>query len=177
MGGSDGQYRSMTCDELADRYLERYEQREQGSSLGTVRGSSEGVPGGVRRPPGRVDHSGGGGGLGADRAAVLVPRVVALFGYAKRLQVIGREPVRGLGGVRGRGRADLDPPTVQELERLLDACDALGDYAGQMRALIEFAAYTGMRPGERFELRWSDIDLPRNRITVPTAVSRRRRPA
>jgi integrase len=58
------------------------------------------------------------------------------------------------------------PPAVKELERLLDACDALGDYADQMRALVVVGAYTGMRPGELFELRWSDIDLASNRITV-----------
>ena len=157
---------TMTCEQLAERYLERYEREHKSSSLGTTRGSLKAF---------RAE-------FGARPVATItpveaedwvqtvprsyVPRVVALFAYAKRLQVIGVNPFDGLGGVRGRGRADLDPPTVQELERLLDACDALGDYAGQMRALIEFAAYTGMRPGELFELRWSDIDLPRNRITV-----------
>ena len=35
---------------------------------------------------------------------------------------------------------------------MLDACSALGDYAPQMRALMTFAAYTGMRPGELFAL-------------------------
>ena len=29
-----------------------------------------------------------------------------------------------------------------------------------------FGAYTGMRPGELYELRWSDIDLASNRIVV-----------
>lgn len=34
----------------------------------------------------------------------------------------------------------------------LEACSALGDYAPRMRALITFAAYTIMRPGELFAL-------------------------
>jgi integrase len=55
---------------------------------------------------------------------------------------------------------------VEELERLLDSCSALGDYAEQMRALIVFGAYSGMRPGELFALEWQDIDFRANRIDV-----------
>jgi integrase len=85
--------------------------------------------------------------------------------YAVKMRVIAHNPFRGKSK-RGRGRADTPPPTVKQFEALLDACDVLGDYAPQMRALVVFAAYTGMRPGELYELRWSDIDLARNRITV-----------
>jgi len=35
-----------------------------------------------------------------------------------------------------------------------------------MRALIIVGALTGMRPGELYALRWGDVDLDRNRITV-----------
>jgi integrase len=49
---------------------------------------------------------------------------------------------------------------------LLDACDTQGDYADQMRNLITFQTYTAMRPGETFELRWTDIDFKENRIHV-----------
>jgi integrase len=58
------------------------------------------------------------------------------------------------------------------LERLLDACSVLGDYAEQMRALIVFGAYTGLRPGELFALEWSDIDFKANRIDVQRRVYR-----
>lgn len=67
---------------------------------------------------------------------------------------------------RARGRADEDPPTPDEFDRLLDACDALGRYADQMRALMVVGAYTGMRPGELFALEWADIDLAAHRIHV-----------
>lgn len=77
----------------------------------------------------------------------------------------GMSPFRGLG-TRTASRADVPPPTEEEMLFLLDACTVLGDYAPAMRALLTFAAYTGMRPGECFALEWSDIDFDRNRVHV-----------
>ncbi|MGH3610394.1 MAG: tyrosine-type recombinase/integrase, partial [Pseudonocardiaceae bacterium] len=94
------------------------------------------------------------------------PRVVTLFNYAVQMGVVERNPFGGLGGQRTPGRSEQDPPTEKEMAQLLDACDVLGDYAPRMRALILLGAYTGMRPGELYELRWTDIDLAANRITV-----------
>jgi integrase len=91
---------------------------------------------------------------------------VAMFNYAKTKRLVDFNAFDGLGAGRGRGRADEDPPTITQMERLLDACIMLGAYAAQMRTLIMFAAYTGMRPSELYELRWPDIDLTRNRISV-----------
>ena len=70
--------------------------------------------------------------------------------------------------------ADLDPPTVSELEALRDGCEALGSYAEQMRDLLDFAGLTLMRPGELFELRYSDVDLRTNRILVSRRLLRGR---
>jgi integrase len=90
---------------------------------------------------------------------------VTMFNAAVDDELIERNPFRKLAE-RTRGRADEIPPTEKELQALLDACDALGDYADQMRNLITFQTYTAMRPGETFELRWSDIDITTNRIHV-----------
>ena len=87
-----------------------------------------------------------------------IPQVVALHSHAIDERVIDYNPFLGLSG-SSKGRADEAPPTEDELSALLSACDALGDYAPQMRALVIVGAYTGMRPGELFELRWSDVDL------------------
>jgi integrase len=156
----------ITCDEWADRYVAKYERERKASSLSTVRQSLKAFrdefgarPIGTITPVEAEDWAGA-----VPRSAV--PQVVALFNYAMKQRIVAHNPFSGLGGGRGRGRADDATPTVQELEQLLDACSALGDYAPQMRALIVFAAYTGMRPGELFELRWSDIDLAANRIVV-----------
>jgi integrase len=100
-----------------------------------------------------------------------VPIVVTLFNAAMEDELVDRNPFRGLGR-RGKGRADMAPPTEEELEQLRDACSALADYAPTMRALITFAAYTGMRPGEIFALEWGDIDFKRMRIRVSRRVYR-----
>jgi integrase len=55
---------------------------------------------------------------------------------------------------------------VAELSRLLEACSVHGWYAPQMRALVTFAAYTGMRPGELFALEWRDVDVDTMRVDV-----------
>ena len=156
----------LSCDEWADRYLKRYERNNKPSSLATAHNC-------LRPFRTRFGHR-----LVTSITpteaetwaqtvpASYVPQIVSLFNYAKRMRVIGHNPFDGLGGNQGRGRRDQDPPTIDQLDALLDGCDALGDYADQMRALIVVAAHTGMRPGELYELRWPDIDLAANRITV-----------
>jgi len=91
--------------------------------------------------------------------------VVTCMNAAVDAELVERNPFRGLGR-RGRGRADQAPPTDEEFARLLDACAVHGPYAPQMRALILFAGYTGMRPGELFALEWADIDFDAMRIDV-----------
>ena len=100
-----------------------------------------------------------------------VPIVVTLFNTAMEDELVDRNPFRGLGR-RGKGRAQMAPPTAAEFTQLLESCSVLGDYAPTMRALITFAAYTGMRPGEIFALEWNDIDLKRMRIRVSRRVYR-----
>jgi integrase len=45
-----------------------------------------------------------------------------------------------------------------------------GDCGPIIRALILFAGYTGMRPGERFGLEWDDIDFERMRVRISRRV-------
>jgi integrase len=98
-----------------------------------------------------------------------VPFVAALLSHALDLGLIATNPFASLGISRGRGRKDKAPPSEQELEQLCEACFKVKGtewkpYAAQFAAFIRFQAYTGLRPGESFELRWSDIDG--DRITV-----------
>jgi integrase len=95
-----------------------------------------------------------------------IPVVVTCMNAAVDAELIGRNPFRGLSHRNTRGRADEAPPTDEELGRLLDACRVHGDYAPQMRNLITFAAFSGMRPGELFALQWADVDMQGMRIDV-----------
>jgi integrase len=55
-------------------------------------------------------------------------------------------------------RGTITAPTMDEYRALLDACTTLGGYGSEFKAMIQFAAWTGIRQGELFGLQWSDID-------------------
>jgi integrase len=103
--------------------------------------------------------------LGRAGAGYRIPVVVTLFNAAVDAELIERNPFRGLSR-RTRGRSDEHPPTEEEMNRLVAGCSALGWYGPQMRALLIFAAYSGMRPGELFALEWPDVDFDAMRIYV-----------
>jgi integrase len=98
------------------------------------------------------------------------PRFVILYGPGGEVPKHVEVPYVPAPG--RRGRADQAPPTHEQLGQLLDACRVHGDYASQMRNLITFAAFTGMRPGELFALEWADIDVKAMRIHVQRRVYR-----
>ena len=159
---------AMTCDELADRYLGRYAARNKASSTDTARQSlvafreAYGARGVASLTPVEAE----------DWARTMPPNSVlrarAALEYACGLGLLSTNPLADVGPARGRGRADQHPPTEHELDALRLACvPALGlEYGPRIRDLLDFAALTLMRPGELYELRWTDIDLAHNRITV-----------
>jgi integrase len=99
-------------------------------------------------------------------SAGVVADTVVLFNRAVDEELLARNPFRGLGR-RAGSRAEDDPPTEEQMILLLEACSALGDYAPHMRALITFAAYTIMRPGELFALDWErHVDLDADEVHV-----------
>ena len=153
------------CDEYVDRYLVEYERFHKRSSYDTAR----------QRLRLFRDHFEGRTLDSIDRAEAkewaatvppsCVPMVVTLFNHAivEDDLPLRRNPFRGLGR-RTKGRAEQPPPTDQEFDALLAGCGALGGYAPRMRALLRFAAFTLMRPGELYELEWADLDFDAMRI-------------
>jgi integrase len=156
---------AITCDEWADRWLAKREREGKASSLSTARQALKVFRKEFGdRPIGSIEP------VEAEDWTLTVPKssvppVVTMMGYAVRMRVIDHNPFSGLGR-RGKGRSEVDPPTEKEFQALLDACDVLGDYAPQMRAVLNFGTYTLMRPGELYELRWEDIDFAANRVRV-----------
>jgi len=68
-------------------------------------------------------------------------------------------------------RNDTPPPeivviTEEQLERLSTSCDVLRDFGPQMRSMVMFAAWVGLRPGELFALAPGDVDLESNRVHI-----------
>lgn len=168
-----------TCDEYADRYLRDFERRV---AAGRVKDSSLDVQ---RERLQRFRGDFAGRSLDVSRAELKdwvngegrwaqhgpagagpVAAVVSLYNHAidEDDLPLERSPARKLSH-RSKGRAEDPPPTEEEFGALVEACSALGAvYAPMMRALLLFAAYTLMRPGELYPLEWADIDFDAMRI-------------
>ena len=160
----------MTGDEVADAYLKDYADRAKASSLSTAAQALKAfrVTFGPRAFA-SIDRREAKEWARTVPASYL-PHAVTLGYYAvDELELTDRNPFRGVAVYKSRGRADRVLPN---LGSVLDATAALGDYGPQMRALLITGALTGMRPGELYELRWRDVDLERNRITVSRRIYR-----
>ena len=70
----------------------------------------------------------------------------------------GPNPFANLRLEQPRGRKDLTALTEKELHALADcALKVLGEYGPTFRAMILFAGYVGLRPGELFALERADV--------------------
>ena len=70
-----------------------------------------------------------------------------------------------------KGRKDITALTEPEIAQLAKvAGEQHGDYGEEAAALVLFAAYTGVRPGELAALRWCDLDIPNRRATIRRAL-------
>lgn len=162
----------MTGDEVADAYLADYAKRPGTGADGRIKDSSVDTTSfalkAFRRTFGKRVYAS----ITREEAKAwarsvpptYIPRAITLGKYAEdELEIDLRNPFRGLASSRGRGRADRPLP---DLEVVLRACAVHGAYAAQMAAFILVAAFTGMRPGELYSLRWRDVDLDRQEVTV-----------
>jgi integrase len=103
--------------------------------------------------------------LGQPKGNVYVVR--AMFGDAVRDGLAATNPFSNLRLEQSRGRKDLVPLTETELHDLVEcALWVHGSYGPTFRAMILFAAYVGIRPGELFALEHEDIDLERLEVSI-----------
>jgi integrase len=89
-----------------------------------------------------------------------LPALRAMFYDAKRSGLIVSNPFAELGMEQPRGRRDLASEwlTIADVDHLAaTAREVHEDYGDTFAAFITFAAYTGLRPGELFALRFSDL--------------------
>jgi integrase len=88
--------------------------------------------------------------------------VRAMFGDARRDGLVDFNPFSELRLPGSRGRKDLVVLTEAELRALADVALSddveLWDYGREYRAMILFAGYVGLRPGELFALRRDDVN-------------------
>jgi integrase len=91
-----------------------------------------------------------------------LPALRAMFNDARRSGMVVRNPFRELGIERSRGRRDLPSEwlTAKDVERLAECArevHAANGYGDTLAGLLVFAAYTGLRPGELYALRYDDL--------------------
>lgn len=92
-----------------------------------------------------------------------VPAVITMLNVAVKRKVLKSNPFAGLSH-KGPGRKENEPLTVADIEKL--AAGAKKHWGATMEAFVVFTAYSGMRVGEVFALKWDDIDFHRSRIVV-----------
>lgn len=99
------------------------------------------------------------------------PRSVArvartMWADALRDGVCQHNPFTSLRLETPKGRKDLIALTEPQIDQLATvACEQHGDYGDEMAAIVLFAAYTGVRPGELAAVQWADLD-PANREAI-----------
>ncbi|TCQ28232.1 tyrosine-type recombinase/integrase [Rhizobium sp. PP-CC-3G-465] len=110
------------------------------------------------------------------RSPAMIKKVLTSLGSilsdASERGLAMRNPVRDIRGRRkgrdhrterrqkGRVEVGVDIPTREEIKALVDALDT------NWRPLLLTAIFTGMRSSELRGLRWQDVDLKRNQISV-----------
>src|SRR5215218_7961541 len=91
-----------------------------------------------------------------------LPALRAMFNDAGRSGMLMSNPFRQLGIERSRGRRDLPSEwlTATDVDRLAQCAREVHEangYGETMAGLLMFAAYTGLRPGELYALRYDDL--------------------
>ena len=90
-------------------------------------------------------------------------RAGQFFLHAKRKRFIAENPFEGMKGLTVRGNRDKFYFVTREItEKLMDACpDA------EWRLIIALSRFGGLRcPSEHMELKWTDVDWEKGRMTV-----------
>jgi integrase len=100
--------------------------------------------------------------LDARKWALGVPRSISrvigtMFADAMKYGLTNENPFHQMGITMGEKKREIEAPTMDEYGRILEACGMLGGYGPEMRRMIQFAAWTGVRQGELFALKWEDI--------------------
>lgn len=146
-----------TCASFADRWLEQWPRKAESTrrhyALAARKFKDEFGP----TKLGEVER------LAARTWALRVSRNVSkaistMYQDAINVGLVESNPFANLRLPSAEKTAEICPPTLDEFRSLLNACTTLGGYGAEFRAMIQFAAWTGIRAGELHALKWSDVD-------------------
>lgn len=155
-----------TCASFADRWVVEWRRPALGTRAlyeqAAKRFADEFGP----TPLGEVER------MSARAWALGVPRNVSkiigtMYEDARNIGLVNHNPFSNLRLPKTEKTEEITPPTRDEFRDLLGACLVHGGYAGEFRALITFAAWTGLRASEVQGIQWQDIG--RDEIMVARA--------
>lgn len=92
----------------------------------------------------------------------------AMLGDAFRDGLIQANPLAEMRLPSSRGRRDLVALTEQQVFQLIATAEKTHGKYGELiyGPMVQFAAYTGVRPGELHGLRWDDVDLAKETLRI-----------
>lgn len=146
-----------TCASFAERWLDEWPRPSPGTRETYRRAARRFAEHFGPTPLGEVER------LSARTWALQVPRNISkpistMYEDARNVGLIETNPFSNLRLPVTEKTQDVLPPSLDEYRRLVAACTVLGGYGPEFRAIVQFAAWTGVRIGELAALQWHDVD-------------------
>jgi integrase len=153
----EGRRSKETCESFAARWLREWPRPAAGTRETYARAARRFAEHFGPTPLGQVER------LAAPSWALGVPRniskpIATMYEDARNVGLVEANPFANLRLPTTDRTQVVHPPSLDEYRSLLGACEVLGGYGPEFRAMIQFAAWTGVRIGELAALRWSDVD-------------------
>ena len=145
-----------TCASFAERWLEEWRRPEASTQRLYAAAAKRFAEHFGPTPLGEVEV------LSARTWALGVPRSVSrvigtMYEDARLAGLVESNQFSNLRLAATERKAEISPPTMDEYRALLESCAVLGGYGPEMKAMIQFAAWTGVRQGELFAVQWDDV--------------------
>jgi len=86
-----------------------------------------------------------------------------VFRDARDRRVLVDDPTEFVKSVKSKRVVERRPFTIEEIRKVLDHCD------DEWRSMVVCALYTGQRLGDIARLRWNQVDLKREAISITTS--------
>lgn len=146
-----------TCASFADRWLEEWPRKATSSQRNYERAARAFAKHFGPTPLGEVER------LSARTWALSVPKYVSsairtMYEDARNVGLVEHNPFTNLRLPATERKAQITAPSMEQYRACLESCMVLGGYGAEFRAMIQFAAWTGIRAGELQALRWGDVD-------------------
>jgi len=146
---------SETCASFAERWVREWPRKAHGTRALYEQAAATFAAEFGPTPLGEVER------LSARTWALSVPRNMArtvgtMYEDARNVGLVETNPFSNLR-LPAKRTDEIVPPTLEEYRMLLRSCVLAGGYAAEMRAMVQFAAWTALRAGELHGLQWQDI--------------------